>query len=216
MDKISLAEKVKRAKESNFSLPKEVSMQKTLLPNGKFAYVFRYTTMGELGRMLILPHPSGQSQFLFEASGEPDDPMTKKRAEILKPISDDILSKMEAVCGKGTGEPTPFATPRSQHKIKAEIMRCEKCNASVAQMIIAEDAETADRLEDYARITFPKLKELNVPAWIVGAEREVRVNGAFAGEALVMPVWPKKEKASHVLSIDLNAKFDVLVKNHCK
>lgn len=212
----SLEEKVKRARNTPFSLPEGVTMQKTILPDGRFAYIFRHNKLGDLGRMLILPHSSGQSQFLFEAAGEPDDPMTEKRKAILMPISENILSKMAAICGQGVGEPEPFETHKEQRQIPVKIMQCKKCDMPVAQMIIAIDANTQDGLEDYARIAYPKLKELNVPAWVVGEESEVMVNGELAGEALVMKVWPTREAPYISSSTTLNAQFDELENTHCK
>lgn len=214
--KTSLEERVKCARNTPFSLPEGVSMQKTILPDGRFAYVIRHSKLGDLGRMLILPHSSGQSQFLFEVAGEPDDPMTEKRKSILMPISENILSKMAAICGQGVGDPEPFETHKEQCHINAKIMRCKKCDEPVAQMIIAGDAETQDGLEDYARIAYPKLKELNVPAWVVGEESEVMFNGEMAGEALVMKVWPTREKPYISSSTVLNAQFDELENTHCK
>ena len=41
---------------------------------------------------------------------------------------------------------------------------------------------------------FPKVKETNVPTWIVGTEKEVTIDGKSAGEALVLKTWPVKEE----------------------
>ncbi len=56
MGKMSLEEKMRKAKATPFSLPKEVGLKKTLLPNGVLAYVFHHNQLGELGRLVILPH----------------------------------------------------------------------------------------------------------------------------------------------------------------
>ncbi len=216
MKKATLEEKVKLARESNFSMPREVSCQKTLLPEGIWAYVFRHTQLGELGRLLLLPHSSGQTQFSCEVVGSPDDPLTLKRREILEPITRSMLEKMEMICGNSSGTSQAYSLGKEHHLIKSEVMPCEKCNVPTAMLILAPDAFTADRLEDYARLMYEKVKELNVPTWIVGAEKEIIINGDAVGEALVLKVWPKREKAKIIPSSDLNPQLDALMQEHCR
>jgi len=95
--KISLAEKVKRARAMKFEMPDGITSQKTRLPDGVWAYVFRHHEIGELGRLIILPHSHETSQFVCEVVGEPDDPMTKIRKKILEPITKGLLKKMGLV-----------------------------------------------------------------------------------------------------------------------
>lgn len=71
--------------ETLFTLPPGVDCRKTSLRSGRIAYVFEDARLGELGRLVVLPH-QGQSQWLCEVSGDPDDPLTKKRRDILTPI----------------------------------------------------------------------------------------------------------------------------------
>ncbi|MBA2711319.1 MAG: hypothetical protein H0U57_12100, partial [Tatlockia sp.] len=73
---------IKKARES-FSLPLEITSTKTQLSNKHCAYVFKPIAFGEPGRVLIIPHSNGESQFSVEVSEDPDDPMTIKRKEIL-------------------------------------------------------------------------------------------------------------------------------------
>ena len=94
-------------------------------------------------------------------------------------------------------------------------MPCDRCGAPTAMLIIAPDAITADRLEDYARKMFSKVKELAIPAWVVGAEREVKVNDTLVGEALIMKIWPERKKAKVMLSTELNLQLDELMERHC-
>jgi hypothetical protein len=216
MKKMTLEEKVKMARESKFSMPREVSCQKTFLPEGMWAYVFRHTQWGELGRLLILPHPSGQTQFTCEVAGDPNDPITMKRREILEPITKGMLEKMNMICGKGSGDPQAYSLSKEKHVIKSDVMPCEKCGAPTAMLILAEDAVTTDRLEDYARLMYEKIKELDVHTWVIGAEKEVFTNGDFAGESLALKVWPSREQAKVILSTDLNLQLDVLMQKHCR
>ena len=211
----SLEEKVRRAKANKFSMPADVSCQKTLLPEGRWAYIFRHDRLGELGRLLILAHGNDQSQFLCEVAGEPDDPITQKRREILEPITRDILDKMALICGKGTGEPEPHTLSKQQHVIKSEWIPCCHCQTPTALLIFAPDAFTADRLEDYARLMYAKVKELNVLTWVVGAEKEVINNGDPVGESLILKIWPVREQAKIILSTEFNPQLDVLMQSHC-
>ena len=82
------------------------------------------TDLGELGRLLIIPR-GNQSQFSFEVAGEPDDPMTQKRREILEPIYKEILDTMVEIGGKGEGEPTPYASHKEQIKVEYKAVPCE-------------------------------------------------------------------------------------------
>lgn len=100
--------------------------------------------------------------------------------------------------------------------VKAVIMFCHRCGNSVAAIFIAPNAYMAERLEDYARITFLKVNALNIPAWIVEAEEEILMNGDLAGQALVLTVWPTPELASLVPFIETNPMFQPLIETHCE
>ena len=71
-------------------LPTGVDCRKTFLRSGRTAYVFHDTRLGELGRLVGLPH-QGQSQWLCEVSGAPDDPLTQKRRDVFTPIARTFL-----------------------------------------------------------------------------------------------------------------------------
>lgn len=210
----SLNKKVQKARESNFSLPKGVTSTKTQLSNGRFAYVFRHVTLGELGRLLILPHSNGESQFVVEVSGDPDDPMTTIRQEILAPIASEMLETMAMICGSGKGKPEPYQTPEEKHEIGCEEITCETCGALVALLVLSE-ADTVAELEDYARIMHATIKEKNVPAWVLGREEEVKINGEFAGLALSMKIWPERGSVQKLVSTEFNPLLDVLIDSHC-
>ncbi len=62
-----------------FKLPSDISYQQTQLANG-VAFNFRHAQLGELGRILLQERPDGQTQIICEVVGDPDDPMTAKRA----------------------------------------------------------------------------------------------------------------------------------------
>lgn len=213
MNKHTLDEKIKKAREL-FSLPQDITSTKTQLSNGRFAYVFRHVTLGELGRLLILPHSSGESQFSVEVSGDPDDPMTKKRQEMLGPISSEILETMAMICGRGKGKPEPYQTPEQKHEIGCEEIPCETCGALVAILVLSE-ADTVAGLEDYARMMHTIIKEKNVPTWVIGREKEVKIKGRYAGLALSMKIWPERGAAQELISTEFNLLLDELIDTHC-
>lgn len=210
-----LSEMVESAKKAKFSLPSNVTSEKTLLPSGQLAYIFRHDQLGQIGRLLFLPHPNGQTQCAFEISGEVDDQMTQKRREIFEPIAKEISRTMEMACGAGSGIPKPYQVEKEAVQVRFKVMPCETCGKPAAVMVIADDANSPDQLEDYARISFSKIKGLNAPTWVVGEENEVVVNGEYAGESLVLKCWPIKEKAKIMYSTELNPLFDELINTHC-
>lgn len=214
MKRKDLDKMIEKAKVG-FSLPPEVTFNKTMLPSGVWAYVFRHSTLGELGRLVLLPH-GDQTQFSCEVAGDPNDPMTNKRREILEPITKDMLERVGDIFGSGTGKPKPYTPQKDNVVIKSSLMPCEKCGKPAAMMIIAPDAFSAGDLADYARLMHTKVQELNVPTWVVGAEKEIIKNGEPMGEALVLKIWPEHEDAKVILSPEFNAMLDVCMTTHCK
>lgn len=214
---LSLEEKIKRAKATPFSMPKDIGVEQKTLPTGNIAYVFRHTILGELGRLLILPHPSGKSQFNVEVSGDPNDPMTKKRRALLEPVTQELIGKMDAICGKDSGETTlPYNSPKEQHRIASEVMPCNHCGAPTAMLILVPEATTQDVLEDVVRLMYEPVQKMAVPTWALGQENEIKMNGELEGDALVMKVHPIREKATRMRSSQLNAELDQLMENHCE
>ena len=210
------AELARLAKGKSFNLPKDIHIEKTTLPNGKKAYVFRHDEIGELGRLLILPHPSGQSQFMVEVSGSEDDPMSAKRRTLLTPVAKNVIDTMKSILGDGEGELVSYTTPTQRHRIAVQEVPCEQCHKIVALLIFAPDALSADRLEDYARMMYDKVKSMNVPTWIICTEiEEVKIGDELAGKSLVLKMWPKRIRAQMMLSIHINAQLDELIATHC-
>jgi hypothetical protein len=206
MNNKNLDKKIKKARES-FSLPPEVSSTKIQLSNGRFDYVFRHTTYGELGRLLIIPHSNRESQFVVEVSGDPDDPMTIKRQEILGPIASEMLKTMAMICGNGKGTPEPYQIPEQKYEVRCEEIPCKACSKLVALLVLSE-ADTVAGLEDYARMMHATVKEKNVPTWVIGREREVKINSGYAGLALSMKLWPERGNVQEVLSTEFNPLLD--------
>src|SRR5436305_9646398 len=74
-----------KKRQSDFRLPLGVSMQQEPIPAGS-AYVFRHAELGLLGRLVLQSLPSGYCQILCEVAGDPADPMTAKRWQVLEPV----------------------------------------------------------------------------------------------------------------------------------
>ena len=216
MQKKSFAEMVEREKNIKFSMPHNVRNSKLLLSNGRWGYVFRHDELGELGRILILPHDT-ESQIVCEVLGEPDDPMTEKRRAVLEPISRDILDGMAFICGDGTGKPKPYVSPKEIHGVvRSQVYPCDICGVITSMLIFAPDADTKAGLEDYACMMYSKIKKLNVSTWIVGTETEFIVNGEDVRKSLVLKVHPEREEAKIMTPDEVMDKIDKLMDMHCK
>jgi hypothetical protein len=81
--------------ESSFHLPADVRCHRELGPAG-MAYVFDHDKLGHLGRILVLPHGSGQTELRCELFGsDPDDPAAVERKAVFEPIARDLITAME-------------------------------------------------------------------------------------------------------------------------
>ena len=118
IDIINKVDLITKANKMKPVLPAGITVKKELLHNGRYGYIVRDANLGQLGRILIVPN-GNESQIVCEVSGDADDPMTLKRQMILDPIAKEIMSKMTAVCGNGSGKIKPYDSPRQQHCIKS-------------------------------------------------------------------------------------------------
>ena len=202
-------------KENPFSLPKGFTLQKTVIPGRGEAYVFRHYRMGELGRLLILPHPGGKTQFVVEVAGSEKDPMTKKRRALLEPVSAALIKTMSLILGINEGAPAPYSAPQEEFSIMGQEINCEQCGAVVAFLIHAAGAVDTGQLEDYARLMHDKVLELNVPTWVIGDEKEIKIGRELLGRSLVLKIWPERAESKYMLSIEINSKLDKLIADHC-
>jgi hypothetical protein len=216
MKKKSFAEMVEASKNEKFTLPHNIKSHKQLLPNGTWSYVFRHDNLGEFGRILIVPHGT-QSRICCEVAGDPNDPLTEKRRVIFEPIGKKLADKMAFICGVGKGNPSaPYISPKENHLVKSTVYPCDVCKTVTAMLVFAGDADTQARLEDFARMMYPKIKEINVPTWIVGRETENIVNGKDLRKSLVLKVHPEREEAKITTPDDLMDIVDKLMETHCK
>ncbi len=195
-------------------LPKDVTMHSTITPEGHVAYVFRHQYLGELGKMVIVPHSQEKTQWDSQIAGDPDDPMTQQRREIIEPFFQELYQRADTPFGASSPQSPPYKVPQEEHLIKSMVMPCVKCGAITAMLIFA-DGDEASQLEDYARLMFAKVKELNVPTWVVGREKIIRIGSQTFDEALVLKIWPTREAARIIPPTELNPLLDELMETHC-
>ena len=200
-----------------FHLPPDISFQKERHPYG-WAYIFRHTQLGQIGRIILQGRPDGQTQATCEVLGDPDDPMTEKRAAIFKPLGTEMVRELQRALGGGMSEEDPWATPppsppAPKHKIAGKLMQCKKCGANVAFLIFAERGETQGDLEDYARLMYPEIVRHQVPTWIIGP-----MSGAadtMRNPATILKVWPYREPVFRASPEEFNSVVETLEAGHC-
>ena len=93
---------------------------------------------------------------------------------------------------------TPNA-PKKIHQVTAKHLPCPKCNKMVGHLIFADNAENQAEMEDYYRLEYPKIKEINGPTWVIGKEEIYSPKNIIA---FVMKVWPKKDETAVKVSFD--------------
>ena len=96
-----------------------------------------------------------------------------------------------------------------------EHITCSKCGVLVALIVYAPDATTGVALEDYASITFFKVKELNVPTWVLGKEQDVIVDNQCISQFPSLKIWPEREPVWFILGTEMDDLLEPLVENHC-
>ena len=206
-----------RNTQSRFSLPPHISFSKERLSYG-WSYVFRHAELGELGRILLQGRPDGQTHVTCEVVGDPGDPMTAKRAAIFEPLSRKMTRQLDMATG-GTGEgpsvdPLPHP-PDPLQRNASELMQCETCGAGVALLVFADYATDPGGLEDYARLMYPKVVDLNVPTWVIGPPLDTD-SPPLEQPALTLKIWPEREPICSLSPNEFNPILDRLMTTHCR
>lgn len=201
-----------------FPLPPDVLFRKERLSSG-WAYVFRHPELGDLGRLVLQGRPDGRTHLTCEVAGDPADPMTAKRAAIFQPLGLELASKFDKATG-GTGngdvpwvEPPP-RPPEPKKGVASKLMQCETCEAGVALLIFAEQATDLGGLEDYARLMYPQIVELDLPTWVMGPM--VGRGPPAERPADILKVWPAREPVRRWRPDEFNPLIDKLATTHCK
>lgn len=203
-----------------FQLPPEISCRKEHLSFG-WAYVFRHTELGELGRILLQSRPDGRTHVTAEVAGDPDDPddpMTVQRRAIFEPLSLEMTRRLDMATG-GTGDGPPVAPlphpPNPPQQVASKLMQCETCRANVALLIFADDATDRGGLEDYARLMHQKVVELDVPTWVIGPPLDSN-KPRLEQSALTRQIWPERTPVSPLSPNEFNPLLDDLMSTHCR
>ena len=179
-----------------FNLPPEISYQQEPVPNG-FAFKFRHAKLGDLGRILLQERLDGQTQILCEIVGDPEDPMTALggRAQIL-----------------GEGNPSAAVKPpASIEKIASKLIPCLKCGRPAALLVFADYAQDIGGLEDYARLMYPKIVELDVPTWVIAPPEGMGKDAP----ANILKVHPQREPICKLTPDEFNQNLDKITASHC-
>lgn len=199
----------------NYTLPKGISCRKEIIQNS-VAYIIRHENLGDLGR-IVVSEKQGMCHFSSELIGDPQDPTTKKRLEILEPITKAMIAEIEKSTQSKMQDTDSHHFQQNimpnYHKIPSKILPCLKCNQIVVQLIFAENADNQALMEDHYRMVYPKIKEMNIESWIVGKEQIIRHQNIIT---YVMKVWPQKDEIAYKISFDeFNQKIKRLQNGHC-
>ncbi|MBM3282953.1 hypothetical protein FJY90_01740 [Candidatus Gottesmanbacteria bacterium] len=202
-----------RKTQGGFKLPPGVSFRKEFL-SGNWAYVFRHNELGELGRVVIQGRPDGRTYLTYEVVGDANDPMTEKRAAIFKPLSMSLARQFDIATGGTESVPLLPGPPAPLKRAASQLIQCEKCRANVALLIFADDATDRGGLEDYARLMYPKVVELNLPTWVIGPP----INGkpSFDSPSEILKIWPKREAVCQLSPEEFDPIIKALVTTHCR
>ena len=200
----------------SFQLPPDVLFSKERLSYG-WAYVFRHNTLGYLGRIVLQGRPDGQTHVTSEVAGDPEDPMTARRAAIFAPLSETLTRQLDIATG-GTGHGRhahpPARPPEPQHMVASKHIQCERCDAIVALLIFADNATDQGGLEDYARLMHAQVRAFNVPTWVIGPPTGAE---PLPDErpADILKIWPEREPVQRLSPEEFNPLLDPLIQGHC-
>ena len=118
----------------------------------------------------------------------------------------------------GTGEeqsvsplPGPSASPK---RVATKLMQCERCGANVALLIFADDATDSGGLEDYTRLMYSKVVELNVPTWVIGPPIESEPSPESPAD--ILKIWPEREAIRQLRPDEFNPIIEALATTHCR
>ena len=142
--------------------------------------------------------------------------MFEKRAAVFKPLATGIIEKMHAATGGRPNVPLERArTPKTPtHCIESKHVQSEKCDAFVAMLIYAEGARSVGQLEDYARLMYPQVKEVNLPTWVIG--EPIGNEPLPERPADILKIWPEREAVQRLRPDEFNPMVHELVTSHCR
>ncbi|MGH0004760.1 hypothetical protein ACQU0X_32235 [Pseudovibrio ascidiaceicola] len=202
---------------SGFSdiLPADVSCERRTLPDGSPAWYLCHEDLGELGRITVQGTADGHSRILTEITGNDDDPLAEKRREVFTPVALALNKELERLMGK-VDEASPShqaSPPGASHMVPSKLTQCGRCNGYYAHLVFAENPATRGELENIARLMFDKIKQLNLPTWIIGAPMEAGV--PESAKSMVLKVWPERQEMQFLTPDEFNAILGSLESEHC-
>jgi hypothetical protein len=204
---------IRSTPSSEFHLPPGVTQERQNLPNGGWGYTFRHGTLGEVGRVVVQGIGPDQTHFSYELIGDPEDPMTPERRAVFEPICQGMMHALDERVGSVKGpHPIPIKAPSATVGIESRVILCDRCSSPVALLIFAE-GETLGHLEDYTRMMFQKVRQLNVPTWVIGPPRGDRP--PMDQPANTLKIWPKREPLERLSPNEFNPRLDILIAMHC-
>ena len=201
---------------SRFKLPPNVSFTKERI-SGQWTYIFQHSELGTLGRIVLQARSDGNTQINCELAGDPNDPMTEKRAAIFKPLSLTIMDQMESA----TGGPPPenvvldeiISPPSPPQRIATKHIQCEVCGEHVAFLVFADTAKTIGEIENYARMMYGVVSRLNVPTWVIGGP--LGFGDPSQQSAHTLQIWPERQPSQKLRPDEFNPILDELMATHC-
>ena len=194
-----------------FSLPPDIALQRQLLKDGT-AYVFHHRTLGMLGRLMLQEIDGNSCYARSEVAGDPDDPSMEERKRILQPLTENMIAMLPKYRGRNLASPIPPPPPPEKHIVECKHFPCDQCNASVAMVILADDAATLGQFEDYARIMFAQVQKVAIPTWIMGPPKDCDPNG----DATFLKVWPTRGPLECLSPEEFKSLIEQLATHHCQ
>ncbi len=201
-----------------FKLPEGITLDRSDLDDGGYAYTVEDKKLGKLGRILLQGIGDGKTHLSVEIFGDLHDPMIAKRKEILEPIGQKIMSLLREKVSETLDDGESFVTIPSVSADKMETVQlktdiCEKCGLPVSMLIFAPEAKEEAVFEDYAVKLHQKYTTDNVPAWIIGAvAKEKPPEGP---SCFVLKVWPERGRIEALRPDQLNPLIEDLGRTHC-
>lgn len=199
-----------------FRLPPDVTCEHKQFPHGP-GYEFRHARLGQLGR-LVLMDVGGQCHISSEVSGVPEDPMTRRRQEILEPITLELTRMLTGRFGSAgplRRHDLPNNTPTDGGEyIRSELVHCERCNAGAALIVHADNATDEAGIEDYARKMYSKVANMDLPTWVIGPQ--LGDGDPETLRAYVLKLWPERQPAQKLTPPEVRAQIDPVVDRHCR
>ena len=197
-------------------LPAGVTCRRETLPDGNPSWCLSHVDLGDLGRLVVQPTADGQSRILTEITRGGDEAMAERRREVFAPIARVLSEELQRLLGKSEDEPVADYEPLSgpTRVVPSKMLQCSRCDAFHAHLVFVDDAATAGDLENTARLMFAKIRQLDLPTWIVGAPMERPVPEHT--RAMILKVWPDRQDIRWMMPDELNAILESVECRHCR